>query len=366
MNRVFKEKELPVKMSRFPISIFWFVYAMVLLMSGVHVGLILGLERIHADGLLKVHLVLVYWAIVSVAIILYIRWKIKKAYEQPLYQIMEATKRVSRGDFSVYIEPTNTSDRLDYLDIIILNINKMVEELGSIETLKTDFVSNVSHEMKTPIAVIKNSAQLLRNNSLIESQRMEYVNMIEQAAGRLSGLITNILKLNKLEHQVIVPRLEKYDLSRQLCDCMLQFENQWEEKELEIEVDTEEQVYVEADEELMELVWNNLFSNAVKFTAKQGKITIHQHSDSDWVVVTVTDTGCGMQEETLNRIFERFYQGDTSHGTEGNGLGLALVKRVIDLTKGTIDVNSIYGQGSTFTVRIPICHTSEEEGVIHE
>ena len=229
----------------------------------------------------------------------------------------------------------------------------MIEELGSIETLKTDFISNVSHEMKTPIAVIKNSAQLLQMKGTSEEQRQEYARNIDSAAGRLSDLITNILKMNKLEHQNIVPDTEDYDVCRQLCDCIIQFENRWEEKKIELDIDLEDKAFVRADEELMTLVWNNLLSNALKFTEQGGRITVRQASEHGWVIVSISDTGCGMSADTIEHIFDKFYQGDTSHSKEGNGLGMALVRRVLQLIDGEIQVMSEVGKGSTFTVRLP-------------
>ena len=273
----------------------------------------------------------------------------------------EATSRVAGGDFSVYVPTVHTQDRWDYLDVMIVDFNKMVEELGSIETLKTDFVSNVSHEMKTPIAIIKNYAELLRLESLTEEQKEEYARNIEDAAVRLSTLISNILKLNKLENQRITPEVEAYDVCRQVCGCILQFENAWEEKEIELETDMEDSAFVEEDESLLELVWNNLISNAVKFTSPGGTITVKQFSRQDTVTVSVSDTGCGMDAESMKHIFDKFYQADTSHSQEGNGLGLALVKRVLELLDGGIRVESEPGKGSTFSVTLPAAGAAKKE-----
>lgn len=228
----------------------------------------------------------------------------------------------------------------------------MIEELGSIETLKTDFVSNVSHEMKTPIAVIKNSAQMLKSPNLTEENRLEYEKNIENAADKLSLLITNILRLNKLENKFILPKKEKFDLNAQLEDCILQFEPKLEEKALELEVDLEEKIIIEQDKEMLALVWNNLISNAIKFSDFGGKLRISSKKSADFVQVSFSDSGCGMNEKTLNHIFDKFFQGDTSHSKEGNGLGLALVHRVLVLLGGTVEVKSELGKGSTFTVRI--------------
>lgn len=237
----------------------------------------------------------------------------------------------------------------------------MVEELGSMETLKTDFFSNVSHEFKTPLAVIYNNAQLLDRDNLSDEKRREYARNILKASKRLNNLITNMLKLNKLEKQAIQPVPERYDLCRQLCECALQFENIWEIKELEFEANVEDRVMIEADAGLLELVWTNLLSNAVKFTPSGGTVTLSQHSDSESVTVSVADTGCGMDESTIKHIFDKFYQGDTSHSTEGNGLGLALVKRILQLSDGAISVESTVGEGTVVSVKLPLSPVGKDE-----
>ena len=230
----------------------------------------------------------------------------------------------------------------------------MTEELSGVETLRNDFISNVSHEMKTPLAVIGNYATLLQDPDLSEEKRIEYSKNIAQSSGHLAELITNILKLNKLENQQIFPKAKPYNVSEQLCECLLGFEKTWEDKSIEISTEIEEDVFINADSELLALVWNNILSNAFKFTDNGGSVFVSLKSDKNTAIVTVTDTGCGMTAETGSRIFEKFYQGDTSHATQGNGLGLTLVKRIIDITNGEISVNSILNEGSTFTVKIPM------------
>lgn len=279
-----------------------------------------------------------------------------------MHMLAEATERVAGGDFSVYVPTLHTSDKLDYLDIMIMDFNKMVEELGSIETLKTDFVSNVSHEMKTPLAIIKNYAEMLRMEHVSEEQRKEYAKSVESAAMRLSDLIGNILKLNKLENQRITPDIKVYDVCRQLCECILQFEEVWDEKGMELETEIEDVAMIRADASLMELVWNNLLSNAVKFTEPGGQVTVFQTSDEKYIRISISDTGCGMSRESMERIFDKFYQGDTSHSKEGNGLGLALVQRVLELMDGEIQVASEEGKGSTFTVVLPAADIDSNSG----
>ena len=342
-----------VKKSRFPTSLFVTYLIVILLMCGVHTGLIILANRENWSKLIQVILPLSYWVVVAIGLTLFTRKKIMATYEEPMQNLAEATKKVANGDFSVYVPTLNTSDKLDYLDVMIIDFNKMVEELGSIETLKTDFVSNVSHEMKTPIAIIKNYAELIKKDKITDELRKEYAQSIIDASVRLSNLISNILKLNKLENQKITPEMEPYDVCRQLCECVILFEDEWEEKGIELEMDIEDVAMVKADESLLELVWNNLLSNAIKFTQPGGAITIRQESKNNKIQVSVSDTGCGISRESIKYIFDKFYQGDTSHSKEGNGLGLAMVKRIIELLDGDIQVSSDEGNGSTFTVILP-------------
>ena len=273
--------------------------------------------------------------------------------DKPLKKILRSTDRITAGDFSVRITDGNEEHIRTEFDLIAYRLDKMAEELGDMEVLQENFISNISHEMKTPIAIIKNYAELLQTKNVSEEEKLEYAENIRDAAGKLSALISNILKLNKLENQRIDPEIESYDLCGQLEECILQYEELWDEKELELEVDIEEGAVIQADPSLMELVWNNLISNAIKFTESGGKVTIRQTGTSDHVEVSVSDTGCGMSRESVRHIFDKFYQGDTSHSKEGNGLGLALVRRILDLMNGEIQVISEKGKGSTFTVKLP-------------
>lgn len=350
------------RVSRFPLPLFGVILGGLMLASGVHEGLILLVYRLSLNDIILVHAVLVYWVLVSLGMTLLIRHLMKNTFEKPVQELAAATRKVAEGDFSVYVPPIHTADKLDYLDVMILDFNKMVGELGSIETLKTDFFSNVSHEIKTPLAVIQNTAQLLRDESLPPERRAEYVDTIEKYARRLNDLIGNILRLNKLEKQTIQPKPEPYDLCAQLAQCALLFEERWEEKNIEFEADIEDQCTIQADGSLLELVWNNLLSNAFKFTEPGGTVTLRQTSTADGVEVSVSDTGCGMDEETIKHIFDKFYQGDTSHATEGNGLGLALVLRILRMMGGSISVTSAPGEGSTFTVRLPVRAGQGEQG----
>lgn len=297
---------------------------------------------------------ILYWAIITGVFCGLTAYQKYRKFDKPMRILGEATSRVAAGDFSVYIKTEHLADRHDYIDIMLDDFNKMVAELGSIETLKNDFVSNVSHEIKTPIAIIRNYTSALKKEDLPPETREEYMDTIIEAADRLTGLVTNILRLNKLDNQEILPEPEPYDLCRQLCDCALAFESLWERKNIEFSVDIEDRAMIKVDQSMLELVWNNLLSNALKFTEEGGRVTMTQTSDEHSVTVTVSDTGCGITEEALHRVFDRFYQGDTSHSKEGNGLGLALAYRVIDKLGGTMTVISEYGKGSAFTVRLNV------------
>lgn len=271
---------------------------------------------------------------------------------RPVRRIVSAANKIMKGDYSVRIQPLHSMERMDGFDIIIDYFNKMAEELSGTETLRTDFIANVSHELKTPLAVMQNYGTMLQQPNLSEEKRLEYAKTITDASRGLADMVSNILKLSKLENQTIYPAAQSYDLGEQLCECLLAFENVWEEKGLEIDTDIEENVLVETDEELLALVWSNLFSNAIKFTGPGGTVSLSLKTADGEAVVRVSDTGCGISPEVGKHIFEKFYQGDTSHATKGNGLGLALVKRVIDIIGGDIAVSSEVGKGSTFTVKL--------------
>lgn len=279
----------------------------------------------------------------------------KITVERPTQKIIEAGRKVMEGDFSVRIENLTSIGTEDPFQEIAECFNKMAQELSSTETLRTDFVANVSHEMKTPLAVMQNYGTLLQAPELSEEKRIEYAKALTDASRRLADMMTNILKLNRLENQQITPTCEHYNLSEQVCECLLGFEAAWEKKELNIETDIEEDVCISSDAEMMSLVWNNLFSNAIKFTEKGGTVSIFLYTEGDHAVVKVSDTGCGISADVGKHMFDKFYQGDTSHATQGNGLGLALVRRVIDITESDISVESELGKGTTFTVRIGRC-----------
>ncbi len=314
----------------------------------VSLGIEFTKENISAAAKLTFINVLFFTALLTAADLLRRRLTIARQIKS----ITDAANRIMKGDFSVRIPPASKFLDEGAFQPIIDTFNDMARELSGIETLRTDFIANVSHELKTPLAVMQNYATMLASPAISEDERAEYARAITEACGRLSSLITNILKLNKLENQQIFPDVCDYDLSEQLCLSLLQFEGVWEKKGIDIETEIADGVRIRADKELLSLVWNNLLSNAFKFTPEGGRVTVALSETAHHATIRISDTGCGMSAEVGAHIFEKFYQGDTSRASEGNGLGLALVRRVIDIMGETISVESELGRGSTFTVRI--------------
>ncbi len=267
-------------------------------------------------------------------------------------KIVEAAEEISKGNYSVRVPQIKSINHAEGLDKISDCFNKMAHELESVETMRSDFVSGVSHELKTPLAVMQNYGTLLAAKDVTEEQRHKYAKEITNACSKLSDLVTNILKLNKLENSEIYPSVTEYDLTEQLCQCLLGFEHIWEEKNIEISTELEENVMVNGDPELLSVVWNNLLSNAFKFTNSGGSVALGLKTEGNRALVYVKDTGIGIDNQTGKHIFEKFYQGDSSHSTGGNGLGLALVMRVINIVGGEIEVSSKVGEGSVFTVKL--------------
>ena len=297
---------------------------------------------------------LTFWNVALLSLIFTVIDSLRRKFtvERPVKRIVDAAEKIIQGDFTVRVKPQSKFGTDETFNQVIDCFNKMAEELSSVETLRTDFIANVSHEMKTPLAVMQNYGTLLQADNLPEEKRIEYAKGVTDGSRRMAEMMTNILKLNRLENQQIYPKTSEFDLGEQLCECLLQFENVWEKRDIEIDTDIAEDIKVKADEELLSLVWNNLFSNAFKFTESGGTVSVSLSATENHAIVKVKDTGCGMSREVGAHIFEKFYQGDTSHSAQGNGLGLALVKRVVDIMQGEIGVESAVGIGTTFTVKI--------------
>lgn len=265
----------------------------------------------------------------------------------PIARLRKATQRVAQGDFTVRLPAPGK----DELSCLIRNFNDMVEALARNEYLQKDFISNVSHELKTPIASIQGFARLLQSEGLDEDTKREYVEIIAEESQRLSHLSQNLLRLSSLD-RLPVTEASSYALDEQLRRMVVQLEPTWEDKAINWELELSP-VTITAHEELLAEVWINLLANAIKFSPREGVIQVSCYM-TDQAYVEITDHGYGMDEKTLERIFERFYQGDTSHSREGSGLGLCIVKKIVVQSGGEIHVRSTPGKGSTFRVSLPL------------
>jgi len=266
----------------------------------------------------------------------------------PVLKINDAAKKVSRGDFSVRLEEKSIAKEIEE---IATSFNIMVKELSNTETLRTDFVSNVSHEFKTPLSAIEGYATLLQDERLTKEEQALYVSRILENTSRLSKLSHSILSLSQLENQEIVLQQEVYSLDEQIRRVLLSYEPLWEEKELSIDLALEStQIY--GSKSLLAQVWSNLIDNAIKFSRKGGTLFVSCWEFDGKIVVRVRDSGIGMSEEVRLHAFDKFYQGERSHSGQGSGLGLALVRRIISLSDGTIEIQSKEGKGTEIIVTL--------------
>lgn len=292
---------------------------------------------------------LIFFAVISVIIGMIIS---KFAARRPIgsiVEISEATKEIAKGNFNVHM---NEDIRVTEIQTMAHNFNLMVKELAATEMLRNDFVENVSHEFKTPLAAIEGYVTLLQRKGLSEEKRAEYTERILFNTKRLSALTGNILLLSRLENQELEIKKESYSLDEQLREIILMYEPQWSEKNLDLDIDLDP-VVCHGNKDLLAQVWQNLIGNAVKFVSDRGRIRILLRQKQNGLEVSVVDNGPGMSKEVMGRIYEKFYQGDTSRASSGNGLGLTLAKRIIDLHGGTISVSSKEGKGTTFRVILP-------------
>lgn len=268
---------------------------------------------------------------------------------KPVLRLTEATREISRGNFNVQVD--YKSD--DEVGQLTAHFNTMARELQQIDTLRKDFISNVSHEFKTPIASIQGFSKLLQQNNLSEEERRDYLKIIGEESTRLSQLSTNMIRLSKLESQEIVRRSETFSLDEQLRKSILLLEPEWSRKQVQWNIDLDRAVLA-GDEDLLQQVWINLLNNAIKFSASGQTIAVSLTHTREGISVWIIDEGIGMDEEVQSHIFEKFFQGDTSHASEGSGLGLTLVKRIVDLHQGTVQVASAPGEGTAIHVFLPM------------
>jgi signal transduction histidine kinase len=266
--------------------------------------------------------------------------------------IIDALERISRGDFSVRL--TNEFEDNEMVGKLASSVNKMALELDQMENLRQEFISNVSHEIQSPLTSIRGFAQALKNEHLTPQERNHYLDIIEEESIRLSRVTENLLQLASLESEELQLKPAPYRLDRQVRNLILACEPQWRTKSLKMEASLQE-VMLTADEDLLSQVWINLLHNSIKFTPEHGSILVILNRSPDRVIFKISDTGGGIPEEERDRIFERFYKADTSRNRSkgGSGLGLSIVKKIVDLHNGTIQVDSEAGRGTSFTISLP-------------
>ena len=274
---------------------------------------------------------------------------LSKIFVSPMMKLGDAMRKVAGGDFSVRLD---CSSRMRDVREVYGSFNTMVKELGNTETLQTDFVSNVSHEFKTPINAIEGYASLLQDTQLTDEQKNAYIDKIIFNTRRLSDLVGNILLLSKVNNQTISPKTSTFRLDEQVRQSILALESKWENKEIEFDIDLDEIEYT-GYENLLSHVWLNLIDNAVKFSPQNGQIRIRLKQLDGSVTFSIWDNGLPIPEADIDRIFNKFYQGDNSHAAEGNGLGLALVRKIVAAAHGTINVTSSEDAGTEFVVALP-------------
>lgn len=274
---------------------------------------------------------------------------LSKIFVSPMMKLGDAMRKVAGGDFSVRLDCTS---KIRDVREVYGSFNTMVKELGNTETLQTDFVSNVSHEFKTPINAIEGYASLLQDSQLTDEQKNSYIDKIIFNTRRLSDLVGNILLLSKVNNQTISLKASTFRLDEQVRQSILALESKWEKKEIEFDIDLDEIEYT-GYENLLSHVWLNLIDNAVKFSPQNGQIRIRLKQLDGSVTFSIWDNGLPIPEADIDRIFNKFYQGDNSHASEGNGLGLALVRKIVAAAHGTINVTSSEDAGTEFVVALP-------------
>lgn len=285
---------------------------------------------------------------ISLLIGIFVTSLLSRMFFNPIKKLREAMGRVADGDFSVRLDDKTSSKEIEE---IYSGFNLMAHELASTEILQTDFVSNVSHEFKTPINAIEGYTTLLQGCENLDTDQQQYVDKILFNTRRLSTLVGNILLLSKIENQSIPPHRTTFRLDEQIRQSIVALESAWEAKEIEFDVDLERVEYL-GNEGLLHHVWDNLIGNAIKFNPHCGLITLRLTKRDSVITFTVEDSGPGLTEEAMKHLFDKFYQADSSHKEEGNGLGLALVKRILLLTGGDITAENLPGGGCRFTVTL--------------
>lgn len=328
---------------------YWLIVFIVVLLS--FVGVLSITSYLEERQILKDLSVLNLVSLTTVSTVIcgFVSYFVGRRILAPMVKLSAASKEVAKGNYAVRV---SDSSKMEEVQTTFRNFNAMIKQLDSISTLSNDFVANVSHEFKTPLTAVEGYAMLLQDPTLTEAERQEYLEQILDNIHRLTELVGNILLLSKIENKGLADAYSQFRLDEQIRQAVVLLQNQWMQKELTFEAELDE-ISIRASEGLLPHVWSNLIGNAIKFSPQGGLIELRLMEQKECVVFTVRDRGCGMSPEVQERIFEKFYQGDPSHKSKGHGLGLPMVKRIVELSDGVIEVESQEGQGTLFRVILP-------------
>ncbi len=328
---------------------YWLMVFIVVLLS--FVGILSIASYLEERQILKDLSVLTLVSLTTVSTVIcgFVSYFVGRRILAPMVKLSAASKEVAKGNYSIRVED---SSKLEEVQTTFRNFNAMIKQLDSVSTLSNDFAANVSHEFKTPLTAVEGYAMLLQDPTLTEEERQEYLEQILINVRRLTELVGNILLLSKIENNGLADAYSQFRLDEQIRQAVVLLHDQWTEKALTFDAELDE-VTVRASRELLTHVWSNLIGNSIKFSPRGGTIVLRLLEQKECVVFTVRDEGCGMSPEVQERIFEKFYQGDPSHRSMGHGLGLPMVKRIVELSEGVIEVESQEGQGALFRVILP-------------
>ena len=318
--------------------------SMVLVFSGMNLLMRLGIlsypETFHRS--------VYFFASISLVVAVFMAIFLGRRPLKPWYTLTDAANEIARGNYNIQVESRGPKA----VQELFRSFNHMAKELGSVEMLRTDFINNFSHEFKTPIASIQGFAKMLKRSDLTPEEREEYLDIIINESDRLTSLANNVLNLSKIEQQTILTEQEYFNASEQIRQVIAMMLSKWPDKNVSFTFDSDE-VYLTGNEELLKQVWLNLLDNAIKFSPDNGEITIQILSDKENVTILFRDQGPGMTPETAKHLFDKFYQGDASRTTAGNGLGLTIVEQIIALHSGTIHVKKTDSTGTVFEIILP-------------
>ncbi|MBO5415975.1 MAG: HAMP domain-containing histidine kinase [Clostridia bacterium] len=356
LKRFGRKDKKRTKKHRFSLTLLFAALVFVVLISALAIGaagvyLLVYFEVIANYEDTSVPNVILFMALISVVMGALIAGFFSIIPLKPVNKWVNGMNRLASGDFKVRMKFGKPLGNHPTFVELSDSFNTLAEELQNTEMLRSDFINNFSHDFKTPIVSIAGFAKLLKRGNLTQEQQMQYLNAIEEESMRLSYMATNVLNLTKVENQAILSEVSRFNLSEQIRSSVLLLEDKWSKKELELSLDFDE-YFIEANEELLKQMWINLLDNAVKFAPPRGEVGVEIREDGGYVTVSVSNTGNDISPDKLDRIWNKFYQADESHSSEGNGVGLAIVKRITELHSGSVSVTSENGV-TTFTVELP-------------